>query len=95
MKVQFVISWIPYANIFVLFCWLYNCTKTDQPVKLFLKTLPLILGIGILFAILNAIVTGLGGNDTMMASVTYYLTAYFCPLAIAALVIHVQKRHIF
>lgn len=92
---QKIIMWIPYVNILVLFCWLYNCAKTDQPVKLFLKSLPLILGIGILFALLNAIVTGIAGSDSITASTVYYLTAYFCPVAIAAFVIHLQNRDIF
>lgn len=95
LRFQKIIMWIPYVNIFVLFCWLYNCTKTEQPVKLFLKSLPLILGIGILFAILNAIVSGIAGKDSITALIAYYLTAYFCPIAIAAFVIHFQNRYIF
>ena len=94
IKTQRIIMFIPFANAFILFVWLYNFGRSNQPNKIFMKSLLTIFATTIPLIIIRIFLEKLLFNFPYMIQILHYLTLYFIPFCMAYSLIKFQQKYL-
>ncbi len=89
LKKQKILMFIPFANAFILFVWLYNYSKTQRDTSVFLRSVLIIFTATVPLAILQIILERAFPN---IRTVLGYIMAYLIPLSMAFCLIRFQER---
>lgn len=89
LRVQRIISFIPFVNASVLFMWLYNYRSAVNDSKVFAKSLLVIFATTLPLALLQMMFQQLLESQGNMINL---LAVYLIPLSMASGLIHFQKN---
>ncbi len=91
IKVQKILMFIPFINVFGLFIWLYNFISNSKKPTVFAKSLLIIFASTIPLVIIQIILTKLFSNSAVFVSVLGYIFTYLIPLSMDFFLIKYQR----
>ena len=89
IRTQKILMFIPYANIFNQFIWVYNCLVSEYPVHTGLKSLYIWLVYGLPIAIIHSVLDALFPEISHIAT---FLTMYLYGVLVSFGIIRFQQK---
>ena len=95
LRIQKVIMFIPFFNIFILFIWYYNTFKTSNSRKILLKAMIPIGIVLVCFSIINNLLSEPFLTTNYMRYIRNFIMLYLLPFTLGYVLIKYQKKTIF
>ena len=95
LRVQKVIMFIPFINIFIIAFWLYNYMKTTNNIKLFFKSLLKIWGVAIAYLIVSSALSEIFSQTKFLDYIRNFIMLYLLPFTLGYVLIKYQEKTIF
>ena len=95
LRVQKVIMFIPFINIFIIAFWLYNYMKTTNNIKLFFKSLLKIWGVAIAYLIVSSALLEIFSQTKFLDYIRNFIMLYLLPFTLGYVLIKYQEKTIF
>ena len=93
LRVQKIILFIPFVNLFIWFIWLINYSRIPSNLKLFFKAFFVAFAYALPFVILNILLSRLFTQSEIIEALRTIIGVYFTPLFMGVGLIKCQEKY--
>ena len=92
LRLQNILLYIPFANMFILYAWIFNYSRTEKDSKVLAKSLILIFCTCIPFVIIQIVLSKILPEASSILTIINIIFIYLIPFFVGRTLIRYQKK---